>query len=66
MRFARTTRDPHWIDRIVELHLLARTPLCDHLMQQLVSLSRAGVNCTSTLLNRYLEEISPRKTGTAP
>jgi hypothetical protein len=66
MRFARVTKDPSWVDRIVELHLLARAPLCDHLMQQLVSLSRAGVSCTSSVLTRYLEEISPRKTGTSP
>lgn len=62
MRFAHLTKERSWVDRIVELHLLARVPLCDHMMQQLVSLSRAGVSCTGPLLSRYLEEISPQET----
>lgn len=61
MRFARLTKEQSLVDRIIELHLLARVPLCDHLMQQLVSLSRDGVSCTGALLSRYLEEISPRE-----
>jgi hypothetical protein len=66
LRFARLTKEQIWLDRIIELHLLARLPLCDHVMQQLVSLSRAGVSCTDTLLNRYLEAVSPQGSRRAP
>jgi pSer/pThr/pTyr-binding forkhead associated (FHA) protein len=61
VRFARMTKEHCWIDRVVELHLLARVPLCDHMMQQLLSLGRAGVSCTGPLLSRYLEEMTPEE-----
>jgi hypothetical protein len=35
-------------------------------MQQLVSLSRAGVSCTGTLLSRYLETVSPQGSRRGP
>jgi hypothetical protein len=66
MRFARLTKEQSWVDRIIELHLLARVPLCDHVMQQIVSLSRAGVSCTGSLLSRYLETMSPQASKLAP
>ena len=66
MRFARVTKEQRWVDSIVELHLLARVPLCDHVMQQLTALSREGVSCTGTLLSRYLEAMSPEGSRRAP
>lgn len=57
LRFAHISREPVWLDRTLELHILAGESVCEKVMQQIVALNRAGVACAPALLSKYFAEL---------